>query len=205
MDLAEEYFKHCIKAALDNNLKDLISLDKSLPDFLEKIHKEPIPRITYDEAIKIMLEANNKNRKKPLFKHKVCWGIHLDKEHEEYLSKHLNGPVFIYNFPKLIKAFYMRENDDEETVSAFDLIVPRVGEIIGGSQREERYNKLLQTITDMKLNLENYQWYLDLRKYGTVPHSGFGLGFDRLIMFLTNTDNIKDAIPYPRFKQHCEF
>ncbi len=140
------------------------------------------------------------------FQYKVEWGVDLQTEHERFLTEQIfNGPIFVTNYPKDIKAFYMRMNDDNKTVAAVDMLVPGVGEIIGGSQREERYDLLVKRINDLGLKEEDYSWYLDLRRFGGVKHSGFGLGFERLIMYLTGVSNIRDVIPFPRTTGSCEF
>jgi len=144
-------------------------------------------------------------KKKDFFKEKVYWGVDLATEHERYISEKIfQKPVIVYDYPKDIKAFYMRQNEDGKTVAAMDILLPKIGEIIGGSQREERYDLLLKRITELNMNPQDY-WYLELRKFGTVPHCGFGLGFERLVMLATGAVNIRDVIPYPRYPQHAEF
>jgi asparaginyl-tRNA synthetase len=157
-------------------------------------------RIDYTDAIKVLESA-------PVsFEYPVTWGIDLQSEHERYLSeKHVGGPVAVMNYPKDIKAFYMRMNDDNETVAAMDVLAPGIGEIIGGSQREERLEVLDARIRDTGMPLEDYWWYRDLRKYGTVPHAGFGLGFERAIQYATGVENIRDVIPYPRSPRNADF
>ncbi|KAL2898593.1 Asparagine--tRNA ligase cytoplasmic 1 [Bienertia sinuspersici] len=170
-------------------------VDKTAIDRLKMVASTPFVRITYTEAVKKLQEVTDKK-----FENKVEWGIDLATEHERYLSEVLfKKPVIVYDYPKDIKAFYMRLNDDGKTVAAMDVLVPKVGELVGGSQREERYDVLCKRITDMGLPLEPYEWYLDLRRYGTVKHCGFGLGFERLILFATGIDNIRDVIPFPRY------
>ncbi|PIN03093.1 Asparagine--tRNA ligase [Handroanthus impetiginosus] len=160
------------------------------------VAKAKFHRITYTEAVAILEEAA-KVRK---FENKVEWGIDLASEHERYLTEEkFKAPVIVYNYPKAIKAFYMKVNEDNKTVAAMDVLVPKVGELVGGSQREENYEVLKDRILEMGLPLEPYQWYLDLRSYGTVKHSGFGLGFERMILFATGMENIRDVIPFPRY------
>jgi asparaginyl-tRNA synthetase len=156
--------------------------------------------LTYNEAIDILVSSKKK------FDYPVKWGIDLQTEHERYLTDEVvKGPVFVTDYPKDVKAFYMRLNDDGKTVAAMDLLVPGVGEIIGGSQREERMENLIARMKEMGLNTEDYKWYLELRKYGGVSHAGFGLGFERLIMYLTGMANIRDVIPFPRTPKNAEF
>ncbi|KAF2285168.1 hypothetical protein GH714_038921 [Hevea brasiliensis] len=171
--------------------------DKGCIDRLRMVASTPFKRISYTEAVKLLEEAVQGGKK---FENKVEWGIDLASEHERYLTEVLfQKPVIVYNYPKGIKAFYMRLNDDSKTVAAMDVLVPKVGELIGGSQREERLEVIQQRIVGMGLPLEPYEWYLDLRRYGTVKHSGFGLGFERMILFATGIDNIRDVIPFPRY------
>lgn len=156
--------------------------------------------MTYTEAVEILKQSKEK------FDYPVEWGIDLQTEHERYISeKVVNGPVFIIDYPKEIKAFYMRENDDHKTVAAMDLLVPGVGEIVGGSQREERLDILEKKIKDNHMKIEDYKWYLELRKYGGVKHAGYGLGFERMVMYLTGMKNIRDVIPFPRTVNSCDF
>ncbi|MCG8529971.1 MAG: asparagine--tRNA ligase [Desulfovibrionales bacterium] len=205
MDLAEEMTKYVVKHILDN-CKDDIELfakfvDKELMGRLENIINEPFARVSYTEAIDLLLAA-----KKKKFEFPVEWGIDLQTEHERYLAEeHFKKPVIVYDYPKDIKAFYMRMNDDGKTVAAMDVLVPRIGELIGGSQREERMDVLLDRINEMGQNPEDYWWYLDLRRFGSVPHAGFGMGFERLLMLVTGITNIRDVIPFPRTPQHIEF
>jgi len=157
-------------------------------------------RITYTEAIKILQSSEE------IFEKKVEWGIDLGSEHERWMAEHhFKRPVIVYNYPKEIKAFYMRLNDDGKTVAAMDVLVPGVGELIGGSQREERLELLERRIQECKMDQETYSWYLDLRRFGSVPHSGFGLGFERLVCYVTGVENIREAIPFPRFPGHADF
>ena len=156
-------------------------------------------RITHKEVIDILKKANTKWDFLPEY------GEDIAKEHEKYITEYFGCPVFIKDWPKDIKAFYMKQNDDGETVRAVDLEVPGVGELIGGSQREEDYNKLVQRMKELNMNMEELDWYINLRRYGTVVHSGFGIGFERLLIYLTGVDNIRDVIPYPRTPNNCEF
>ena len=167
---------------------------------LENIVNNDFVRLPYTEAIDILQSA------KSSFEFEPKWGNDLQTEHERYLTeKHFKRPVIVFDYPKDIKAFYMRLNDDNKTVAAMDVLVPSVGEIIGGSQREERFDFLQKRIKQMNFNEEDYWWYLDMRKYGTAPHAGFGLGFERLLMLLTGVSNIRDVIPFPRTPKHLEF
>ena len=166
----------------------------------------PFKRLDYTDAIQILEEHIKSKKVKPPFKFPVSWGVDLQSEHEKYLTdKVFNGPVVVYNYPKDIKAFYMKLNDDNKTVQAMDVLVPAIGEVIGGSAREDRLDVLDRRIDEMKLEKEAYWWYRDLRKYGSVPHAGFGLGFERLIMMTTGVENIKDVIPFPRAPGQAEF
>ncbi|OMO70488.1 Aspartyl/Asparaginyl-tRNA synthetase, class IIb [Corchorus capsularis] len=195
MNCAEAYVKYLCKWLLDKCLDDLQFMDdKTCVDRLRMVAETPFVRISYTEAVKILEESGQR------FEHRVEWGIYLASEHERYLTEvQFQKPVIVYNYPKGIKAFYMRLNDDLETVAAMDVLVPKVGELIGGSQREERYEVIRERILEMGLPLEPYEWYLDLRRYGTVKHCGFGLGFERMILFATGIDNIRDVIPFPRY------
>ncbi|XP_044463845.1 asparagine--tRNA ligase, cytoplasmic 1-like [Mangifera indica] len=201
MNCAEAYVKFMCDWLLDNCLDDMEFMaknyDKSCIDRLRKVSSTPFERITYTEAVEILEEAVKEGKN---FENKVEWGIDLASEHERYLTEvKFQKPVIVYNYPKGIKAFYMRVNDDLKTVAAMDVLVPKVGELIGGSQREERYDIIKSRIEEMDLPLEPYEWYLDLRRFGTVKHSGFGLGFERMILFATGIDNIRDVIPFPRY------
>lgn len=197
MDVAEDMMRYMISYVLDE-CKDEIEffnerIDEGLIERLTKIKDAKFARITYTDAVEKLQEANVD------FEYPVKWGMDLQTEHERYLSeKIVDGPVFVTDYPKDIKAFYMRRNQDGKTVAAFDLLVPAVGELIGGSQREERYDELVKSMEDNGLNIDDYQNYLDLRKYGSVKHSGYGLGFERAVMYLTGMKNIRDVIPYPR-------
>jgi asparaginyl-tRNA synthetase len=204
MDLAEAFIKHLFRAALESCPEDMAFfnqwVDKTAIETLEHICASEFERLTYTEAVEILQKSGEK------FEFPVEWGLDLQSEHERYLTeKHLKKPVIVYNYPKQIKAFYMRANDDEKTVAAMDVLVPKIGEIIGGSQREERKDVLLRRMAECGLNPKDYWWYLDLRRYGTVPHAGFGLGFERTIQFASGLGNIRDVIPFPRTPKSAEF
>ena len=204
MDLAEDFVKYLIRYALDNCRDDLNFLnnmiDKGLLDRLRFVVENKFVRITYTEAVKILTESDRK------WEYPVGWGRDLQAEHERYLvEEHFKRPVIIIDYPKEIKAFYMKQNDDGKTVGAMDVLFPGIGEIIGGSQREENYNRLLNRIKELKLPEKDLWWYLETRKFGTAPHSGFGLGFERLIVFMTGMSNIRDVIPFPRTPKNAEF
>jgi asparaginyl-tRNA synthetase len=193
-----------LQYALDNCQEDFIFfnkfIDKGLSERLDNVIKNDFERVTYTDAIEILKKSGKK------FEFPVEWGIDLHTEHERYLSEeHFKKPVFVFNYPKDIKAFYMRMNDDKKTVAAMDLLVAGVGELIGGSQREERLDILEKRLDEMKLPKEEYWWYLELRKYGSVPHAGFGLGFERMVQFATGVENIRETIPFPRYPGHVEF
>ncbi len=203
MDLAEEFVREMVREVVEEMPEDfaLFSkfVDKGLEDRLQQVLTKPFVRVSYTEAVAI-LEACDES-----FDYPVSWGENLQSEHERFLTeKHFQAPVTVYNYPTRIKPFYMRQNDDGKTVAAMDLLVPGIGELIGGSQREERYDLLKSKMDEEGLS-EGYDWYLDLRKYGTVPHAGFGLGFERLVMFVTGVGNIRDVIPFPRTPGNCEF
>ncbi len=204
MDLAEDFIKYLSKYVI-THCKDDIELfakfvDKTLMQTIDVVLSNPFVRLPYKEAIDILIKSKVK------FEFDVQYGIDLQTEHERFLTeKHFKKPVIVYNYPKTIKPFYMRLNDDDETVAAMDVLVPRIGEIIGGSQREERYDVLLSRMESLGLDETHYWWYLESRKYGSVPHSGFGLGFERLIMFLTGIKNIRDVIPFPRTPNSIDF
>ncbi|MBU5337128.1 asparagine--tRNA ligase [Intestinibacter bartlettii] len=204
MELAEDMIKYIINYVLENCPEEMeffnSFVDKGLLERLHKIVNSEFTRITYTKAIELLLESGQK------FEYPVEWGCDLQTEHERYITEQIfNAPVFVTDYPKEIKAFYMRMNEDGKTVRAMDLLVPGVGEIIGGSQREERYDVLMDRIKECGLNEEDYWWYLELRKYGTATHSGFGLGFERIIMYLTGISNIRDVIPFPRTPKNAEF
>jgi asparaginyl-tRNA synthetase len=175
-------------------------VDKQLMASLDTIVAEPYERLPYTDAVGIL------KRSKRTFEFPVDFGVDLQTEHERFLcEEHFKKPVIVYNYPKEIKAFYMRLNDDDRTVAAMDLLVPRVGELVGGSQREERYGTLERRILENGMKLEPYWWYLDIRRFGSVPHAGFGLGFERFLMMATGVTNIRDVIPFPRTPKHLEF
>ena len=202
MDLAEEFIKYCINYALEHCADDIAFLnehfDKELIDRLHFVVKNDFVRLPYTEGIKILEESGKK------FEFPVYWGVDLASEHERYLvEEHFKRPVILTDYPKEIKAFYMKLNDDGKTVRAMDVLFPKIGEIIGGSQREESFDKLNARIEE--LGLTGMDWYLDTRRYGSVPHSGFGLGFERLVLFVTGMQNIRDVIPFPRFPNNCEY
>lgn len=204
MNLAEDFLKYVIGYALENCKEDLAFLekmyDKELTSRLTFVMENPFERITYTEAVSILQQSGKK------FEFKVEWGTDLQSEHERYLvEQHFKKPVILSDYPKHIKAFYMRQNDDGKTVRAMDVLFPGIGEIIGGSQREERYDKLSQRIDEMEIHRESLWWYLETRKFGTVPHAGFGLGFERLVLFVTGMTNIRDVIPFPRTPKNLEF
>jgi len=204
MDLAEDFIQFLVKDVLENNEDDLEIfakfVDKGLRQRLEGLVGGGFERMSYTEAVEQLIVSGKK------FDYPVQWGANLQSEHERYLCEEVvKGPLTVYNYPKSIKPFYMRANDDGKTVTAMDVLVPGVGEIIGGSQREERYDLLKAEMEANDLSLKNYGWYLDLRKYGTVPHAGFGAGFERLLMYVTGMQNIRDVIPFARTPGNCEF
>lgn len=220
MDLAEDFVKTVIGYALENCKDDLDFLqkrleeedknkpqaDRSLPllEKLEFVVNNPFERLTYTEAIEILLKSKPHKEKK--FQFPVGWGIDLSSEHERYLvEKHFKKPVILTNYPREIKSFYMKLDDDGKTVRAMDVLFPGIGEIIGGSQREDNYEKLLERVNEVGIDPENLWWYLETRKFGTAPHSGFGLGFERLVLFVTGMSNIRDVIPFPRYPKSAEF
>ncbi len=222
MNLAEDFIKYIIQYELDNNKDDLDFLasrlsdeekqkpqnersEMSLIEKLEFVVNNKFERITYTEAIEILKESNHNKKKK--FQYLIDkWGVDLQSEHERYLvEKHFKKPVILINYPKDIKAFYMRQNDDGKTVAAMDILAPGIGEIVGGSQREERLDKLEGRMAEMNIPAEELYWYLDTRRFGTCPHAGFGLGFERLIQFVTGMTNIRDVIPFPRFPKNADF
>ncbi len=204
MDLAEDFLKYLVRYALENCFDDLEFLnnmyDKELIDRLKFITDNTFERLTYTQAVDILEKSNQK------FEFPTSWGSDLQAEHERYLvEKHFKKPVILTDYPKDIKAFYMKQNDDGKTVRGMDVLFPRIGEIIGGSQREENYDKLLNRIQEMKIPQKDMWWYLETRKFGSAPHSGFGLGFERLILFVTGMANIRDVIPFPRTPQNADF
>jgi asparaginyl-tRNA synthetase len=204
MNLAEDFLKYLINYALENCADDLEFLnsmvDKELLDRLKFVVNNSFIRMSYEGAIEILKACGQK------FEFPVKWGLDLQAEHERYLvEKHFQCPVILTDYPKEIKAFYMKQNDDDRTVRAMDVLFPRIGEIIGGSQREENYDKLVARIRELEMPEKELWWYLDTRKYGTVTHSGFGLGFERLLLFVTGMANIRDVIPFPRTPRNAEF
>ena len=204
MDLAEDMIKYIFQYVLDNCPEEMEFfnnfIDKGLLERLNHVITSDFVRISYTDAVKELEKHNDK------FEYKVSWGVDLQTEHERYLCEEIfKKPVFVTDYPMDIKAFYMKQNPDGKTVAASDLLVPGIGEIIGGSQREEDYDKLINRMKELNMPLENYEWYLDLRKYGSCVHSGFGLGFERAIMYLTGMQNIRDVIPFPRTPKNCEF
>ena len=222
MNLAEEFIKYIIKYAMDHNKEDLEFLTQRLEEeekqkpqnersemgLLEKLDfvvNNDFERLTYTEAIEILKECNHNKKKK--FQYIIDkWGIDLQSEHERYLvEKHFKKPVILTNYPKEIKAFYMRQNDDGKTVAAMDILAPGIGEIVGGSQREERLEKLTERMKEMDIPTEELDWYLDTRRFGACPHAGFGLGFERIVQFVTGMGNIRDVIPFPRYPKSASF
>ncbi|MEM8628609.1 MAG: asparagine--tRNA ligase [Chlamydiota bacterium] len=204
MDIAEEFLKFLIRFGLEKGTRDLDFfaqfIEKGLIEKLSKFLEIPFPRLSYTEAIEVLKKAPNS------FSFPVEWGCDLQAEHERYLAEEFcKGPVFLYNYPKEIKAFYMKESPDGKTVRAVDLLVPGIGELIGGSEREDDLEILKSKICAQGLSPEQYWWYLDLRKYGSCPHSGFGMGFERLLQVMTGMENIRDVIPFPRYPGHAEF
>ena len=222
MNLAEEFIKYIISYAMNNNREDLEFLaqrldeeekqkpqqDRSEMGLIEKLEfviNNNFERLTYTEAIEILKESNHNKKKK--FQYLIeGWGIDLQSEHERYLvEKHFKKPVILTNYPKEIKAFYMRQNDDGKTVAAMDILAPGIGEIVGGSQREERLDKLTERMEQMHIPAEELDWYLDTRRFGACPHAGFGLGFERIVQFVTGMGNIRDVIPFPRYPKSAAF
>lgn len=204
MQVAEEQLKFMVRYALDHCREDLEFfnkfVDKELIARLEFVAERPFQRVTYDEAVEILLRSGKE------FEYPVKWGLNLQSEHERFLTEHhFKCPVTVYNYPKEIKPFYMRLNDDGRTVTAMDVLVPGIGEIIGGSQREERLDILLENMKHHGLSEKDYWWYVDLRRYGSVPHAGYGMGFERLLMFVTGVGNIRDVIPFARTPGSAEF
>ncbi len=222
MNLAEDFIKYIIKYAMDNNADDLAFLaqrleeeekqkpqnersEMGLLDKLKFVVDNDFERLTYTEAIEILRECNHNKKKK--FQYLIeGWGTDLQSEHERYLvEKHFKKPVILTDYPKEIKSFYMRQNDDGKTVAAMDILAPGIGEIVGGSQREERLDKLLQRMEEMHIPVEEMNFYLDTRRFGSCPHAGFGLGFERLVLFVTGMTNIRDVIPFPRYPKSAAF
>ena len=203
-ELAEKFVRYLCRFALEECADDMAFFDRQIENgLLERIRKvaeADFVRMEYGEAIRRLQGSG------ATFNYPVEWGLDLQTEHERYITEQIvGGPAFVINYPRDIKAFYMRQNDDGRTVAAMDLLVPKVGEIIGGSQREERLDRLTSRMTEMEIGEEPLWWYLDSRRWGSCPHAGFGLGFERLIMYLTGMDNIRDVIPFPRTPRHCEF
>lgn len=204
MDLAEDFIKYLVRYALENNMSDLQFLndmfDKELISRLKSVIETKFVRLTYTEGIDILLQSGQK------FEFPVAWGVDLQSEHERYLvEKHFKKPVILTDYPKDIKAFYMKQNSDGKTVRGMDVLFPKIGEIIGGSQREESMEKLQARIAELNMDTKNLWWYLDTRRFGSAPHSGFGLGFERLLLFVTGMANIRDVIPFPRTPKSAEF
>lgn len=204
MDVAEAMLKYVINYVMENAKEEIDFcnqfVDKGLIDRLNHVRNSDFERVTYTRAIEILKEHEEK------FDVKVEWGMDLQTEHERYLTEQIfKKPIFVTDYPKDIKAFYMKLNPDNKTVAAMDCLVPGIGEIVGGSQREEDYDKLEKRINELGLDMDSYDWYMDLRKYGSVVHSGYGLGFERLIMYITGIENIRDVLPFPRTVHHCEF
>ena len=207
MDLAEDFLKYCIQWAFDNCQDDLNFLNKMIDNTLiDRLHfvlKNEFVRLSYSEGIEILDQAVKAGKK---FEFPIYWGVDLASEHERYLvEEHFKRPVILTDYPKEIKAFYMKLNEDGKTVRAMDVLFPQIGEIIGGSEREADYDKLQTRIQEMDLPMKDMWWYLDTRRYGTCPHSGFGLGFERLILFVTGMQNIRDVIPFPRTPKNADF
>jgi len=204
MQLAEDFIKYMIKFLFDNYMDDMEYCDKNIePGLIERLKQvlnSKFVRLDYTDAIDILMKSGKK------FEFPVKWGIDMQAEHERYLTEqHFKGPVIVINYPKEIKAFYMKQNPDGKTVRAMDVLVPGVGEIIGGSQREDNHDKLVARIKEMDMKPEDYWWYLNIRKWGSVPHSGFGLGFERALMYLTGMKNIRDVVPFARTPKNAEF
>ena len=203
MEVAEDMIKYIIKYVMEEAPEEMkffnSFIDKGLIERLENVVNSDFGRITYTEAVEILEKHNDE------FDYKVSWGCDLQTEHERYLTEKIfKKPVFVTDYPKEIKAFYMKMNEDNKTVAAMDCLVPGIGEIIGGSQREDDYDKLLGRMKELNLNPEDYEFYLDLRKYGSARHSGFGLGFERCVMYVTGMGNIRDVIPFPRTVNNCD-
>ncbi len=204
IETATEFIKYLLQYVLENFPDEMAFFNKFIEpgttELLSHVIEKKFKTLEYTEAIDVLKKSNEN------FEYPVEWGKNIQAEHEKYLTeKAFNCPIALINFPKIIKPFYMYVNDDDKTVRGMDILIPRIGEIIGGSQREHRLDVLMKRIKELKLNLDNYQWFIDLRKYGTVPHSGFGLGFERLILFVTGMKNIRDVIPFPRTPGHAKF
>jgi len=221
MNLAEAFIRYLIQYVIDHNREDLEFLAQRLAEeekqrpqaerselgLIEKLDfvlSNQFERISYTQAIDILLQSPAYKKKK--FQYDIKWGIDLQSEHERYLvEKHFKKPVIVTGYPKEIKAFYMRQNDDGKTVAAMDILVPGIGELVGGSQREERLDRLQARMQEMHIPVEEMWWYLDTRRFGTVPHAGFGLGFERMMLFVTGMTNIRDVIAFPRYPKSAEF
>jgi asparaginyl-tRNA synthetase len=204
MDLAEDFLKYLIRYALEHCREDIEFLakmyDEELVDRLNFVVENDFVRLTYTEGVKILEESGQK------FEFPVHWGTDLQSEHERYLvEKHFKRPVILTDYPREIKSFYMKQNDDGKTVRAMDVLFPKIGEIIGGSEREADYDKLMNRVEETGMHTDPIWWYLETRKFGTAPHSGFGLGLERLLMFITGMTNIRDVIPFPRTPNNAEF
>ena len=204
MEWAEKFLKYVFSSVLEKNAEDMEFFSsfvlKGVEDTLRHVIESPFAHMTYTDAIKVLEPENNR------FEFPVKWGVEIQSEHERFLTEEVaKCPVIVTDYPKDIKAFYMKMNDDGETVRAMDVLAPRLGEIIGGSEREYRYDVLVRRMNELGLNPDDYWWYLDLRKYGTVPHAGFGLGFERAVQYVTGVQNIRDVIPYPRYSKSCEY
>lgn len=222
MQLAQDFLQYLVRYALENCATDLEFLDKrakeedqskpqeqrselGLIERLRFVSENDFQRLSYTEAFELLKNSTPNKKKKFQFPVEE-WGTDLQSEHERYLvEKHFKKPVIVYNYPAAIKAFYMRQNEDQKTVAAMDVLFPGIGEIIGGSQREERYDRLLKRVQELNLPEKDLWWYLELRKFGSAPHSGFGLGFERLVQFVTGMTNIRDVIPFPRYPKNAEF
>jgi len=207
MQLAQDFIQYCVKWALDNCKDDINFLstmyDKELIERLQFVVNNDFKRLTYTEGVEILMAAIAKGHK---FEFPVGWGTDLQSEHERYLvEQHFQKPVILTDYPKEIKSFYMKQNDDGKTVRAMDVLFPKIGEIIGGSQREEDYDKLKNRADEMGVPTKDIWWYLETRKFGTAPHAGFGLGFERLLLFVTGMSNIRDVIPFPRTPNNADF
>ena len=204
MDLAEAFVKDLIRDTLETSAEEMAFfdrfVDKGLLERLQWVLDRPFERVAYHDAVEILLQSGQS------FEYPLQHGLNLQSEHERYLTEtHFKCPITVYNYPKAIKPFYMRANDDGETVAAMDVLVPGIGEIVGGSQREERLEVLESHLKAHDLSAEDYSWYVDLRRFGSVPHSGFGMGFERMLMFLTGVSNIRDVIPFARTPGHADF
>ncbi len=208
MDLIEDFLKYIVKYVMSNCLDEIDffneRIDKSLKQRLNDFVNKPFTVVEYKDAINILLKAKEEGHK--FNNENIYFGLDLESEHERYLTEHVyKGPIFLTNYPKEIKAFYMKQNPDNKTVAAVDLLVPEIGELVGGSEREADYDKLLKRMKELNMNISTYQWYLDLRRFGSCPHAGFGLGFERMLQFVTGIPNIRDVEAYPRCFKECDF